>query len=144
MLSSGVSAEHALQSRELLRELALEHAAEDGLQEAHRAAQLAVGAEAHAGAVAVRVERDPQVHGRAFDDPQREDAAGLELGHLDDRDELLAAGRAVDLAQAGPDPHRAVIRHGGDRVGLPGGQALGVADVVEDVGGRSGRSGIRW
>ncbi len=58
------------------------------------------------GAALDRVERDPQVHRRSLDDPQRERAARLELGDLDDRDELLAARGAVHLAQAGADADR--------------------------------------
>ena len=73
------------------------------------------------------IERDPQVDGRALDDLQGEHAAGVVLRHLDDRDELLAARAAVDLAQARADAERTVgQRNGRDRVGLPGGQALGI------------------
>ena len=64
--------------------------------------------------------------GRPLDDPQRERPVGLVLRYLDDRLELLAARGAVDLAQPGPDPERAIALLGGrDGVRLPARELAG-------------------
>ena len=76
-----------------------------GCGEAHEPGRLAMGGERHAGPGGRRLELDAAVdRQRALDHPQCEGAVGLELGHLDERRQLLAPGPAVHLAQARADP----------------------------------------